>query len=293
MIDSMAQVGHRERERERESDQLSISLIAGDEGVKAAFWRPAHLPRSAWLEHIPFAFWIVSQIKPGTIVELGTHFGASYFAFCQAVESLSLDTRCYAVDTWKGDEHAGFYGGGVFDYVNAYNNAQYSRFSSLIRASFSDTASYFEDGSVDLLHVDGLHTEAAVRSDVETWLPKLSRRGVMLLHDVNVRERDFGVAAVLKQLRVQYPVFEFLHGHGLGVVGVGDELSAGVSNFLKANGDATARRDITNFFARLGRACYDAQVVGRIEQDRSKTLAAGTKMRRAVPTKLLKSESEK
>ena len=42
-------------------------------------------PISAWHEHIPFAMFLVEIIKPRTIVELGTHYGDSYCAFCQAV----------------------------------------------------------------------------------------------------------------------------------------------------------------------------------------------------------------
>ena len=212
--------------RLRQDGELSVTQVVVNEGVKAAFWRPLYLPRSAWLEHIPFAFWLMSQQRPLLLVELGTHYGGSYFAFCQAVEVLSLDARCYSVDTWTGDEHAGFYGEDVYASVSARNNALYSRFSSLIRASFSDTARYFEDTSIDLLHLDGLHTEEAVRKDIETWLPKLSDRAVLLLHDTNVRERNFGVAKVLLQLRKDYPVFEFAHGHGLGVVGIGKALSS-------------------------------------------------------------------
>ena len=67
------------------------------------FWIPDYLDISAWIEHIPFAFWIVEVLKPKTVVELGVHNGVSYFSFCQAVKTLNADTACYGIDTWKGD----------------------------------------------------------------------------------------------------------------------------------------------------------------------------------------------
>ena len=63
----------------------------------------------SWHRHIPFAFTLLDMAKPSVYVELGTHRGDSYSAFCQGVVQQQLPTRCYAVDTWQGDEHAGEY----------------------------------------------------------------------------------------------------------------------------------------------------------------------------------------
>src|SRR4051812_14942912 len=64
---------------------------------------------SAWTGHIPFAMALIDMIRPRTLVELGTHCGDSYCAFCQAIAHLKLPTRCTAVDTWRGDAHSGPY----------------------------------------------------------------------------------------------------------------------------------------------------------------------------------------
>jgi glycosyltransferase involved in cell wall biosynthesis len=190
--------------------------------LDSVFWPPSRAGvMSAWWGHVPFAHWFVATIQPRIVVELGTHNGVSFAAFCEAMQRRTIAGRCYAIDTWKGDEHAGFYEDSVFHDLNVFNQARYSSFSELIRRTFDEALPYFADSSIDLLHIDGLHTYEAVKRDFENWLPKLSDRGVVLLHDTNVREREFGVWKLWVELRERFPSFEFLHSHGLGIAAVG------------------------------------------------------------------------
>jgi hypothetical protein len=228
--------------------------------LRAMFMQPRYLEPSAWLEHIPFAFWLIEAHQPSTVVELGTHYGSSYFAFCQAVQYLGLDTHCYAVDHWKGDEHAGLYGEEVFEKVKAHNDANYSTFSRLVRSTFDEAVTHFPARSIDLLHIDGYHLLEAVQRDFETWLPRLSDQAIVLIHDSNVRERNFGVFKFVEQLRESYPVFEFMHGHGLAVVLVGTKQSDLVKRLFDSREDKYFRHGVHEVFGRLGRACADAYV---------------------------------
>jgi glycosyltransferase involved in cell wall biosynthesis len=217
------------------------------------FARPTRLvwPPS-WAGHLPFAFWIVDALRPRTFVELGTHTGVSYSAFVQGVQELGIGTACYAVDTWAGDAQAGFYGEEVYAEWSAFHDRQFAGASRLVRTTFDEAVCHFADESIDLLHIDGLHTYEAVRHDFETWRPKVSRRGVVLFHDVNAREGDFGAWRYWDELGHAFPSFTFLHGHGLGVLAVGPETSGNVAWLTTLPNASDEAVHVRRFFSTLG-----------------------------------------
>ena len=218
-----------------------------------AFAVPERLtPHTFWQEHIPFAMYLVSVLRPRLIVELGSHYGDSYCAFCQAVQAEGLATRCVAVDNWKGDIHYGEYGAEVLADLRAHHDPRYADFSTLLQSDFDAASGQFADGSIDLLHIDGTHTYEAVRHDFETWLPKMSERGVVLFHDSNVEQENFGVRQFLAEAAQRYPHFEFLHGYGLGVLGVGTRIPEEIRPLFVLSPKET--ETVREIFSRLGGA---------------------------------------
>jgi len=212
---------------------------------------PNRICQSAWLEHGPFAFWLVEQARPRTVVELGTYRGFSYCCFCQAIAEGGLKARASAIDTWRGDEHAGFFDDEVLIDLRKHHDARYGHFSSLIRSTFDEAVQRFEESSIDLLHIDGRHFYEDVRHDFETWLPKLSDRAVVLFHDIAVDERGFGVVRFWSEIAPACPSFSFFHGYGLGVLSVGKNAPEAVLALCRSP-EAEAS-EIRAAYARLGR----------------------------------------
>src|SRR4029077_2578233 len=87
--------------------------------------------------------------------------------------------------------------------------------------------------------------------DFESWLPKLSDRAVVLFHDINVRERQFGVWQLWRDLQDRCRCFEFTHGHGLGVVQFGSIVCEGLRPLFESTPEDKAA--IAEMYAQLGR----------------------------------------
>jgi len=179
----------------------------------------SNLLSSDWFGHIFFSYDLVRNLKPHRIVELGTYNGYSFFSFCQAVKDGWLDTELYAVDTWKGDNHAGFYDESIFENVDRICKDIYGGLKiTLLRKTFDEAIDGFDDESIDILHIDGYHTYEAVKHDFESWLGKVKKNGIVFLHDTAEVRDDFGVYKLWGDLKKEYETLEFYHSHGLGIL---------------------------------------------------------------------------
>jgi lipopolysaccharide biosynthesis protein/GT2 family glycosyltransferase len=236
-----------------ESHSEITAILEALEIGEELYWQPSRqvIP-GVWTGHLAIAFWLIKAARPTMFVELGTHSGNSYSAFCQAIAEIGLPTRAFAVDTWLGDEHSGLRGEEVFEELHAFNESHFAAFSKLLRATFDEARGYFPDSSVDLLHIDGLHSYEAVKRDFETWQSALSPSSVVVLHDTKVRERDFGVGKLWQELAAIYPSFEFHHSEGLGVLGVGPNQPPLLRRLFELGRDPQSSAVVRRIFAARG-----------------------------------------
>lgn len=179
---------------------------------------------SPWSGHRAFAYDWVANFKPGKIVELGSYYGCSAFSFLQAIKDLELDTEFFGIDTWSGDDFT------TVDYqediYGAYKKVQDTCFADqhayMLRMTFDEAVSSFEDASIDLLHIDGSHKYEDVKHDFYTWKDKVKNTGIILFHDVS-DDRLFGKVMgshiFWEEVKKGFPyTIEFPFSFGLGVL---------------------------------------------------------------------------
>jgi predicted O-methyltransferase YrrM len=216
---------------------------------------PERLKSPWWIGHIPFAFELIGRAQPRITVELGTYSGSSFAAFCQAVEASGGNGHVYGVDLWQGDVHMGSFDEDLYQEMALFAATRYPGIATLIRKDFNEASTSFANASIDLLHIDGTHTYEAVMNDFTTWLPKMSERGIILFHDINVNEQNagpsaakFGVRKVFDAIKTNYRHCEFEHCFGLGVLAVGQAVPASAMELI----DASSRPGARAYFAAKG-----------------------------------------
>lgn len=197
---------------------MTYEWIVSDPKFESDLINPK-LKGAYWEGHRDFAYDFLRFIKPAKLVELGSQYGCSLFCFCQAVKDFNLETEISAVDFWKGDIGAADDGETVFSMVNQIKDTFFSKVPlKLYQMNFDAAVSNFQDGSIDIIHIDGGHRFEDVDHDFKLWLPKLKENGILLFHDV-FSHIDQGSCEHWKYICEQYNAhFDFSHSCGLGIL---------------------------------------------------------------------------
>ena len=114
-----------------------------------------------------------------TMVEIGSYQGESTEMFANAGFE-----HVHAVDPWVDEGETTTYG-------TPYANVEYAfdqRTENMptiikIKDFGANYARDFEDGSLDFVYIDALHTYEALKEDIAAWLPKIKKGGFIGGHD--------------------------------------------------------------------------------------------------------------
>jgi hypothetical protein len=125
----------------------------------------------------------------------------------------------------------------------------------------------FDEGSVDLLNIDLRGKSGAHVRRYPAWLPKLSKRAVMLVHGIDDPTVDPGAREFWDTLADKYPHFEFRQGVGLGVLGIGADLPPALHQLFSLDSVEPRALDVREMFARLGRGLRMQAEVADLQRD--------------------------
>jgi hypothetical protein len=139
-----------------------------------------------------------------TFLEVGVWYGKNIIRIVKEFPT----TTCYGVDPYNYMEYSNQISfkdykshllktesENVYQKTLAYTK-KYNNFN-LIRKSSSDASKDFEDESVDIVFIDANHSYESVKNDIDLWLPKVKRGGVLYGHDYSIG--FFGVVQAVNE----------------------------------------------------------------------------------------------
>jgi predicted O-methyltransferase YrrM len=152
---------------------------------------------------------LVFMLKPKTIVEIGVWGGKSLVPMAYALK-VTESGVIYGIDPWSNTASADGMDGVNYDwwstvdhmYILRHLRMKIMEFGledqiELIRAT-SEFATPIHD--IDILHVDGNHSEKAAMQDVNKWVPLVRKGGIIIFDDVTWATSTASNSAAVKWL---------------------------------------------------------------------------------------------
>lgn len=143
-----------------------------------------------------YMFDIVLDQKPSVVVEIGVWSGLSLASFC-AASLIHTDCKVFAVDPWseiamsengynENLSERQFQLDGIYtQFLRNFAVLGLDKNLTVHRKTSWDGSFDFADESIDIIHLDGAHTEWDSTRDLIAWTPKLKVGGLFIMDDAN------------------------------------------------------------------------------------------------------------
>jgi len=137
---------------------------------------------------------MVERAKDGyRFVEIGCWKGQSAAYMAEEIKNSGKAIEFFCVDTWMGtqteDGHQrdpAVVSGSLYETFIG-NLKPFENLYKPLRMPSVEAAKTFEDNSLDFIYIDAGHEYEDVKADIEVWLPKLKKGGVIAGDDFNGR----------------------------------------------------------------------------------------------------------
>jgi hypothetical protein len=70
------------------------------------------------------------------------------------------------------------------DFINILDKYEVKEYCKIFRNKSADVINEFEDNSIDILHIDGNHSELLSFQDAKLYLPKVKINGYIIFDDI-------------------------------------------------------------------------------------------------------------
>lgn len=141
---------------------------------------------------------LVHTYDASTVVEIGTFAGRSTSVFALALKSLGRGI-VFGIDPWKSepclegvnDKENDVWWSNVNwptvikNYYALFQKYDLLEYHAHLRKKDEDCLKYFSDGSIDIIHIDGNHSEELACKNVHLWWPKIKTGAVVIMDDID------------------------------------------------------------------------------------------------------------
>lgn len=160
-------------------------------------WRHSQFGNLSFLGFIKLLDVLSNSLSPSSkMIEIGSYMGEATLMFA----STGLFSQIYVIDPFTSDEKFNTYlkeTKMLQDYnemqLSVYvekefeNNTRYFDNIRLLKEFSYNTHNSFVDRTIDFIYIDGEHTYDAVKTDIETYRPKLKKGGIIGGHDYDFK----------------------------------------------------------------------------------------------------------
>jgi predicted O-methyltransferase YrrM len=74
-----------------------------------------------------------------------------------------------------------------------------------------EASKLFLEHSIDVVYIDGDHRYEFVKKDIELWLPKIKRNGIICGHDYNTNSVKKAIRDTIEEIHRNYIDTSWLH----------------------------------------------------------------------------------
>jgi hypothetical protein len=138
---------------------------------------------------------LCSCLKGEVLVEIGSYAGESTAIFAK------FFNKVYAIDPWSDEWKSGYSTEKLHEIKEKSPECFFTPMSDVERAFDENTKGFtnitkikgfsesteirnqFPDYSIDVLYLDSIHTYECVKENLNLWLPKMKKDGIMAGHD--------------------------------------------------------------------------------------------------------------